>query len=100
MALLSSGNMSCKEKPLSLYEVLDIGTRRKKYLQCLSDSLPVKYRKICIFTGSPHHNCRGEYRPQAELMSTGSAEATLFKVKQILKFPYVSYLIVSVQSSL
>lgn len=109
MALLSLGNRFCKKKPLCLYGFLEIGTRREKHLQCISDSLPVKHQNICIFTGSPQCNCRGECRPRAELMSTGSAEATQhFQVEQILKFrygsylkfPFVSYLMVSVQSSL
>lgn len=101
MALFSSGNSSCKEKPLCIHVCVEIGTRREKHLQCLPDSLPVKHQKICIFTDSPQHNCRGKCRPQAELVSTASAEATQhLQVKQILKFPYVSYLTVLVQSSL
>lgn len=90
-----------QEKSLCIYMFLEIGTRKEKHLQCVSDSLPVKHQKICIFTDSPQHNCRGECRPQAELKSTGSAEATQhYQVKQIFKFPYVPYLMVLVPSSL
>lgn len=97
MALLSLGNRALQKSHLHIYVLLKRETKRKTHLQCISDSLPVKHQHTSVFLQTAtdiQQNCREEWS-QVEWRHL----QVLLKALSAFRFPYVSYLMVSVQSS-